>query len=375
MAKQTQDVVILGAGAIGCSIGWRLAQAGLSVTLVERTRPGAEATSAAAGILSAQAEGEEDGALFRLLSRSEALYEAFARELGERADLTLGYARVGLLEVALDEGEPTRLERRLSWQQRAGLPIEALDGAGARAREPALGPGLRSALFFPRAARLDPRGLGQALWECAREAGCRLHLGQARALRLHGGRVVGVELDGTQADPCSVLNAEIVVIAAGAWSSLIAGLGLTSNAVRPMRGQLARLEGPSPALRAIVFGAGGYVVPQAGGRITVGSTQEDVGFDKAVTHAAVERLLARAERLCPSLAGRRVEALWAGLRPMTSDGRPALGPVPGVPGLRLAVGHGRNGILLTPVTAEILAQGILGTPPALASELTAARLF
>ena len=369
MARPAQDVLIIGAGAIGCSIAWRLARAGLTVTLVERTRPGAEASSAAAGILSAQAEAEEDGVFFSLLSRSERLYGEFVRELEERTRGDLGHGALGLLEVAFDEAEEERLARKLAWQRRAGCAVEALDAGAVRQLEPNLGEEIGRALFFPEAARIDPPRLVQALWDCAREVGCRWIQGEARSLRLEGGRVAGVELrDGP-------LEAPVVVVAAGAWSALIAGIGLDPGAIRPLRGQLARLEADPLPMQRILFGAGGYLVPHREGRLVVGSTMEDVGYDKSVTAPALELLLARAARLCPSLARRPVGALWAGLRPMTRDGHPALGPVPGVPGLHLAVGHGRNGILLTPATAEIVALGILGSPPELPEALAAARLF
>jgi glycine oxidase len=241
-----------------------------------------------------------------------------------------------------------------------------------RSHEPALGPLVREAVLFPEAGQVDAQRLSLALLGCARAAGAELRLGEARRLLLEAGRIVGLEVDGVR------VAAQAVVVAAGAWSSLVEGVGLKPHAVRPVRGQLVRFDLSSP-LRGVVYGAGGYLVPRVDGHVLAGSTMEDVGFDKSVTGAGVAAILERASRLCPSLGAAPVGALWAGLRPACEDGLPALGPVPGVPGLHLAVGHLRNGILLTPVTAELIAAAVLGKPAELgtepAAELSAARLF
>ncbi len=364
----TADVVVVGAGAIGCAIAWRLAQAGSSVTLVERTRPGAEASSAAGGILAAQVEAKHDGPLFRLLLRSERMYGAFATEVADAAGLDPAWRRCGVLAVAVDEAEEGKLREQWGWHADAGLAIARLSEKELRSHEPALGPRVRGGVLFPEAAQVDAQRLAQSLWLCARKAGCRLQVGQVRRVLLESGRVTGVEVDGAR------LAAPTVVIAAGAWSSLVEGMGLAPGCVRPVRGQLVRFDLPPP-LHGIVFGAGGYLVPRVDGHVLAGSTMEEVGFDKAVTGAGTAAILNRAARLCPVLERAPIGALWAGLRPACEDDLPALGAVPGVAGLHLAIGHLRNGIVLTPVTAELVAAGVLGKPQELAPELSAARLF
>jgi glycine oxidase len=350
-AHETMDVAVVGAGALGCAIAWRLGQAGLTVVLIEKTRPGAEASSAAAGILAAQAEAQADGPFFRLMRRSEQMYRDFAAELKDASGVDPGWRPCGALVAATSEAEVAEIREHTRWQQEAGLPVELLGERELREREPALGPRVRGGVLYAEAGQVDAQRLSQALAGCALKGGGRLRLGEARRA------------------------AQSVVIAAGAWSSLIGGVGLAPSCVRPVRGQLVRFDVQPPPLRGVVFGAGGYLVPRLEGHLVAGSTMEEAGFDKSVTGAGVAAILERAALLFPSLGQAPIGALWAGLRPACADGLPALGPVPGVPGLHLAVGHLRNGIALTPVTAEIVAAGVLGKPMELATELAAARLF
>ena len=366
---ESADVAVVGAGVIGCAIAWRLAQSGMSVALIERTRPGAEASSAAAGILAAQAEVEADGPFFRLLLRSERMYSDFAAEVREASGVDPGWRRCGAVVAASSDVDVEGIRAGSRWQQQAGLPVELLAERELRAHEPALGPRVRGGVLLTEAGQVDALRLSQALAICALKAGGRLRLGEAHRLLLEGGRVAGVEIAGER------LAAQSVVIAAGAWSSLVEGVGLVPSSVRPVRGQLVRFDVQPPPLRGIVFGAGGYLVPRLEGHLVAGSTMEDAGFDKSVTGAGVAAILERAALLCPSLGQTPIGALWAGLRPSCVDGLPALGPVPGVPGLHLAVGHLRNGIALTPVTADLIAAGVLGKTLELAPELSAARLF
>jgi len=188
---------------------------------------------------------------------------------------------------------------------------------------------------------------------CAQLAGVTFRSGQVRRLIVSRQRVEGVDVEG---EP---VPAAAVVLAAGSWSSLIVGAGLSADCIQPVRGQLVALRPASLPLRRIVYGAGGYLVPRPDGRVIVGSTMERVGFDKFPTPQGVGTLLERAQRLCPALAQVPMTSSWAGLRPATKDGLPALGPTP-IEGLHLAVGHLRNGILLTPLTASLVAGGVLG---------------
>jgi glycine oxidase len=362
------DVVVVGAGVIGASIAWRLAQAGASVVVVDRGSPGGEASGAAAGILASQLEAAEGGAFFQLLAASERLYPAFAAEVSEASGLDVGYRVCGAMQVALETSEDTVLEERARWQLERDLPVERLTASEVRALEKALAPEVVGALLFPRAAQLDPRRFAAALARCAQLAGARFRSGQVRRVLASGGRVAGIDVEGER------VPAGSVVLAAGAWSSLIEGTGLAADQVQPVRGQLVALRPAAAPLRRIIFGAGGYLVPRPDRRVIAGSTMERVGFDKFSTPQGVSSLLARAQRLCPELAHDPMTSSWAGLRPATSDGLPALGPAP-LEGLHFAVGHLRNGILLTPLTASLVTAGVQGKPLGIPAEFLAGRLF
>ncbi|MHB1847107.1 MAG: FAD-dependent oxidoreductase, partial [Deltaproteobacteria bacterium] len=309
-----------------------------------------------------------DGAFFRLLWQSERRWEAFSRELEERTGLAVAYLPSGALQLAEGEAELRELERQASWQQAAGLPVERLSGGDALALEPGLGRPPELALRFAAAGQVDPPRLTQALFRWAELAGVSFLLAEVSAIALDRGRVRGVLLaDGRR------LAADAVVVAAGAWAALLEGSGLSPSSIRPVHGQLVRLSASPPPIHHVVFGAGGYLVPRGPSSVLCGSTMEERGFDKAVTADGVRLLLERAGRLAPSLSHAEVERLWSGLRPATADGLPALGPTR-LPGLHLAVGLFRNGILLVPEASELVASGLLGRELSLAPELSARRL-
>jgi glycine oxidase len=234
--------------------------------------------------------------------------------------------------------------------------VEVLDDAAVRRLEPALSPEARGALFFPDEASLDPKPLARAVYVAAARAGATFVTGQVKRIAVEGGRVVGVDHDRGRID------AERVVLAAGSWSLLVEGHGLPGGAVRPVRGQIVILDTRPPLLSRVVFSGHGYVVPRADGRILVGSTMEEVGFEKAVTAGGLRHVLDIAIGISPALAQAPVVETWSNFRPASPDGSPILGAGT-VPGLFYATGHTRNGILLAPITADAIAAAILGRPP------------
>lgn len=352
------NVVIIGGGVIGCSIGLRLAQAKAKVTILEKAIPGAEASSAAAGILGAQAEAGEGGPFFRLCLESRNRYPSFVEELEALSGLSVGYRRCGLLDVAFDEAEARKLAEVVRANNALGLSGEMLEPAQARALEPALTPSATAAAHFPDDAQIDNRLLVRALSVAAARAGVQFRTGLVRGVASEGGRAIGVDLDGER------LRADAVVVAAGAWTGLVGGIGLDPQVVRPARGQMLMLQTRAPVLSRILFAQKRYLVPRADGRLIVGSTMEFVGYDKQVTAEALSALLQFALHACPSLRTATVLETWAGLRPFTPDHLPILGPGP-LQSLFLASGHYRNGILLTPVTADLMADCILGRKPSI----------
>jgi glycine oxidase len=350
------DVVVIGAGVQGCAVALRLAQAGRDVLVLERSVPGAEASSAAGGILSPGVEAVEPGPFYELCRASLARYPALVRELEAATGLALGYRAEGTLEVALDDAHAQILAARAERLVRRGMPVEILDDAGARRLEPALSPQARGALYFGDEASIDPRLLARALYLAARAAGARFETGQVQRIVVEDGRATAVDHDAGR------LEAGAVVLAAGAWSALVPGSGLPRGAVRPVRGQIALLDTRQRLLSRVVFSDKGYVVPRADGRLLCGSTMEEVGFEKAVTAGGLHGVLGMALELAPALASAPLLDTWSSFRPASPDGWPILGRS-AVAGLFHATGHTRNGILLTPVSADAVAAEVLGRPP------------
>jgi glycine oxidase len=347
-------VVIVGGGVMGCAIALRLAQRGLAPLVLERSVPGAEASSAAAGILAPQQEAEGDGPMLELGLKSRALFPRLVEELRELTGVDVGYRASGLLAL-FSENDREKFVARAAWQKARGLRVELLEREEARTLEPAIGDAA-GALHFPDEAQVDPPLLVRALQLAAARAGAEFVSSYVRHIAHEGGRVRAVELESERVDT------GVVVIAAGSWSSLVEGAGLPSRAVRPMRGQMVELETRPAPFSRVLFGAGGYLVARSDGRVVAGSTMELAGFRKEVTAAGLESLLAMVRKNVPALGDAPVRRFWAGFRPFTDDHLPFLGPT-AIDGLHLATGHFRNGILLTPITADAVAAAIAGEKP------------
>ncbi len=350
------DVVVVGAGVLGSSVALRLAQAGRKVVVLERAVPGAEASSAAGGILSPGVEAVEPGPFYALCRASLARYPEFVRDVEALSGMSVGLRALGTLEIALDDDHAKVLAARAEKILRHGLPVEVLDDAAVRRLEPRISPEARGALFFADESSLDPRLLGRAVYVAAARAGASFVTGQVRRIVSEGGRVVGVDHDAGR------IEAARVVLAAGAWSQRVEGNGLPAGAVRPVRGQMALLDTRPPLLSRVVFSGHGYVVPRPDGRVLTGSTMEEVGFEKAVTAGGLRHVLDVAIGIAPALANAPVVETWSNFRPASPDGEPILGEGT-LPGLLYATGHTRNGILLTPVTADAIAALVLGRAP------------
>jgi glycine oxidase len=347
----TTDVAIIGGGIMGCAVALRLALRGVGVTVIERGIPGAEASSAAAGILGTQMEADGSGPLLDLGLRSRALYPALAAELRDATGIDIGYVKSGVLAVAIDGAGAAELTARRAWQTARGLRVESLTAEQLHALEPNLGPEVRAALRFPDDAQVNARELARAFSQAAAAAGARFLQGRyVRRVLVRGGVATGVELDGEE------LASGAVVVAAGSWSGLVEGAGVPATVVRPARGQLASIETRPPLFRHVLSVHGrGYLVPRRDGTVLAGSTVEMAGFRKEVTVGGLAQILGLARVLVPALNDAPVTGSWSNFRPFTEDHLPVLGLTP-VRGLVLATGHFRNGILLAPVTAEAIAE-------------------
>ena len=353
MSDAQSRIVIIGAGVAGLSIGWRLAQRGVAVTLFERGETGQGASHAAAGMLAACAEvepGEEK--LFALNRASQALWPQFAAELERASGMTIDLRGEGTLVVALTADDRARLQHDLAFQHQLGLSPEWLSAAETRRREPHLSPGLVGAVFSPQDHQVDNRKVVAALRVAAERAGAviRTHAPVDRIAVEHG-RATGVVIAG------ELHRADTVVLAAGAWSRSIEGLPSDARPpVRPVKGQMLalRMDAERPLLRHVVWAPDVYLVPRHDGRLLVGATVEEKGFDPHLTAGAQLALLNAAWRALPGIEELPIAESWVGFRPGSRDDAPILGAGP-VAGLIYATGHHRNGILLTPITAQTIA--------------------
>ena len=351
--QPSADAVVVGGGVIGLGIAWRAALAGMTVTVVDDA-PGRGASWAAAGMLAPVTEvhyGERP--LLRLNLAAAARWPSFAAEVEEASGQPVGYRPGGTLAVARDADDNAALEDLYRFQLRCGLEVERLRSRECRQLEPGLAPSIRGGVLASGDHQVDNRALVQALLVACQRAGVRLVAGRVAELAVDGDRVTGAVLAGGER-----LAAGTVVLAAGCWSGALGGLGAKALVpVRPVKGQLLYLRGPAdqPLCQGNVRGLEVYVVPRGDGRVVVGATVEEQGFDTRVTAGAVHELLRAALELLPDVAELELVETVVGLRPGSPDNAPMLGPA-GPAGLVVATGHYRNGILLTPVTADAIAE-------------------
>jgi glycine oxidase len=361
---------VVGGGVIGLGIAWRAAVAGLSVTVVDDA-PGRGASWAAAGMLAPVTEvhyGERP--LLGLNLAAAARWPGFAAEVEEAAGRPVGYRPAGTLAVARDADDNAALEDLYRFQLRCGLEVERLRSRECRQLEPGLASSVRGGVLAAGDHQVDNRALVEALLVACRRAGVRMVTGRVAELTVAGDRLTGVVVGG------ETLPAGVVVLAAGCWSGGFGGVAAEAlPPVRPVKGQLLYLRGPAdqPLCQRNIRGLEVYVVPRTDGRVVVGATVEEQGFDTRVTAGAVGDLLRAALELLPDVAELELLETVVGLRPGSPDNAPMLGPA-GPEGLVVATGHYRNGILLAPVTADAVAELLAtGKVPELIAPFTPGR--
>jgi glycine oxidase len=371
-ARRCDDVLVVGGGVIGMSIAESLAIEGLRVRVFESERVGSGASGAAAGMLAPLSEAREDGPLLRLgmegLHRLGLLCDRLKDETGIDPELEAS----GLVQIAMSEAEAASLINRklmleglsVANSGRPPVAFEWLDSGQVLHEEPEISLSNYGGLRSPLECHLRPPLLMRALEKSALNRGVEIESGvRAMTLRREGARVIGVQ------SSVGRFEADAVVVAAGPWSpGLIEASGVVIRGVgdlpvEPVRGQILSLEGRLPRTREIVWGGGVYFVPKRDGSWIVGATEERVGFDRRVTAAGVAWLLERARSVFPGLGAATFGQAWAGLRPVSGDGLPWIGSASDWPGLFLGTGHGRNGILLSAITAERIRDEILGKRP------------
>jgi len=349
------DIVIVGGGVIGLTIARALALRGVrDVCLVERGNLGKEASWAAAGMLLPQVEADAPDDFFNFACQSRDLYPDFAAALREETGIDVELDTTGTLYLALTEHDHEEIEKRYEWQTQAGFSVELLSGAEARALEPCISEATLGALRFPKDIQVENRRLLSALANTVTKLGVEIATQTTvESVNIEGNRVRSVQTSRGAID-CPTL-----VIAAGTWSSFIKSAPVP--AIEPIRGQMICLEAKPQLTRHVIYSPRGYIVPRQDGRLLAGSTSEHAGFAKCVTAGGIATILKNALEISPGISSLPVLDTWAGLRPRAADGLPVIGPCGEIDGLFYATGHYRNGILLAPLTGELISKAIVSS--------------
>src|SRR5580658_3392227 len=348
---KTFDAIIAGGGLIGGAIALELAQAGLRVGLFERSEPGREASWASAGILSPAPENPGMIPLVPLANASMRLYPGFVANVEEISGQSVGFRPFGTMEVLFSRDARRELSTLIALHHGLGLRAEPLRPEEARELEPALSPDVEAAALRPEEASIDNRALTRAVLQAARNSGAEIFPDHdVEAIWREKGRCAGLKLRNEN------VSAKWTIIAAGCFSANIEGVAAYAP-VRPAKGQMVSMRADELKVERVLWSEKVYLVPRNDGRILAGASTEYVGFDRHVTAGAVEKILCDAIELVPELAKARIEETWAGLRPDSPDHLPILGPSD-LDGLLIATGHFRGGILLAPITAQLVREWV-----------------
>lgn len=369
-----KNIDIIGAGVAGLAIGWRLRQAGYNVTIYERGRAGMGASHAAAGMLAASIEAEPgEDSLLRLNLEAQRMWPGFAEELRIATFLSVGYRESGTLFMAPEQDDLGHLEHRYEFLRARGLPIEWCEGSELQRREPYLRPRVRRALYSPHDHQADNRALTIALLQACKTSGITIREQTGiDEIVVENGVVTGLRSND------QLISTREVIICAGAWSSQIKGIPEECRPpVFPMKGQMLALQMDTrlPLLKHVVWTPRLYMVPRDDGRLIVGATMEDKGFDASLTGGGMLHLLRECWEILPGMEELPLVESWAGFRPTSRDDAPIIGPS-GIKGLTYATGQHRNGILLTPLLADLVRDYIRdGQLPKLAQDFSMKRFM
>jgi len=352
-------VVIVGAGIIGCAIAYELSRRGASCIMIDSRLAGMASTNAAAGILAPLAEFQRPGALVQLGMESLRLYPQWVERLAEEApDIDVEFQLNGVLRVAFTEEELAELRKGLRYQDEAGLELVDLDQTIVREVEPRLSRNVVGGLLCPDEGQVSNQLFTLALSRAAKQRGVRFcERNPVTGFRRSQGRVTAVRT------AMGEYACDQIVLAAGPWTRPIAKKLGADVPTRPIRGQMVALGGMRTPIRHVVWGPRGYLVPRANGLVFAGATVEDVGFRFGTTQRGLAQVRRAAKELVPQLSQAQDQFTWFGLRPGSPDGLPMLGALPGWENVTLATGHFRNGILLAPITGELIAEEILAGRP------------
>lgn len=354
---ETADICIVGGGIIGCSLAFELAKAGRDVVVLEKDQVAGKASGEAAGMLTPLAEADGPGPFLDFGLKSLAMFPEAEVELKERTGIDIELLRWGILYPASNAEEARIIEKRLEWQQEAGLPVESVSPEELRKLEPNLADDLQGALFFPEDWHVHNLKMTHAYAQAAQSLGAKVHTERpADKLLVEAGRVIGVDT------PSGAVHAQATVNAAGPWASSLAATAGLELEMEPIKGQLMSVEVWPHPVSHVIYSSRAYLVPRLEGEMVLGTTEERVGFNTRPTATGIAKVLSGAVALCPPLADAPFRRAWAGLRPAPPDLLPYLGWDPRVEGLAHATGHHRNGILLAPITARVMKELLLGEP-------------
>ena len=368
MTSKSSHIIVIGGGVNGLGIAWRLAEAGCRVSVYDSHAigPGTRgATWAAGGMLAAGVEAEPgEEALTALCLESQRRWPAFRDQLQGRTGISVGYRDEGTMVVATNRDEAAALRHHFDYQVKLGISLEWLTPADARRKEPHLGRNVAAAVYSASDHQVENRDVLRALVAACQKTDVALYPNMpVEALETAGGKVEGVRIAG------ALVKADAVVHAAGAWSAALPGLPPEAKPpVRPLKGQMlaVQMDPAAPILTHVVWAPTTYLIPRLDGRLLIGATVEEKGFDETITAGGLLALLDTAWRALPTIEELPVVETWVGFRPTSRDDAPIFGPT-SVEGLFMATGHHRNGILLAPLTADAVSEAVLhGTMPAIA---------
>lgn len=353
--QSTVDVVIVGGGVVGCAIAYYLSKSGVDVAVFDRGEIGAEASSAATGLLAPLGSLSGPGPFADLLLTSFALFPELAPELEEASGIKLEYEQTGALRIVRNPKQISNLRKRMKAWQPLGLQMHWLTGDEARQQEPLLTPDACAAIYAPEESQIKASHLVKAFSCAAANYGTTSYsYSEITGIQQHNSRVTDVCTAQGESFACNHL-----VIAAGAWAAHCSKWLKVTIPIIPQRGQILSLHQPLPPLHHIIFGEAAYLTPKSGNRVIVGATKEEAGFDKHLTAGGIAWLLNTTIRLTPALESSPLDQMWTGLRPRTPDNQPILGPAPGWENVTLAVGHGSVGIMLSAITGKTIADLVI----------------
>ena len=349
------SILIIGGGVIGLSLARDFHKKGFSkITILEKGFIGQEASFAAAGMLAPQAETNEADRFFDFCNESNKFYPTLAEELLDETGVDIEFDRSGTLYIAFNENDLDEIRQRYKWQKSAGLEVEHLTARETHKLEPFVSPDSLESLFFPNDWQVENRQLLKALRKYAELNGIEL-IEQTEVTNLitQSGSIKGIETLETEKH-----FADVVILATGAWTSLIKGEGLIMPFVKPIRGQMLSFHTAKRLFKRVIYSPRGYIVPRKLGRILSGATVEDCGFENETTESGIKFVRENAAEISPSLASLPIDEKWSGLRPLGNNGLPIIGEIPEARNLFVATAHYRNGILLAPITAKVLSEKI-----------------